>query len=102
MDTVVKLVPSSSHGSFRAAWERQRVAACGLHMSLWIRASLGAAYANGANLRNLVTQMPPRCWQAGEDLGYMWMLADVSALGGDTERGHICGSAWDCVKNLLL
>lgn len=85
----MEIVPSSSHESFRAAWERQRAAACGLHTSLWIRASPGAAYANGANLHNLVTQMPPHCWQAGEDLGYMRMPADVSALGGGTSGA--CG-----------
>lgn len=65
-------------------------------MSLWIRASPGAAYADGANLHNLVTQMPPLCWQTGRDLGYMWMLAAVSALGGGTERRHTRGSRGSC------
>ena len=71
-------------------------------MSLWIRASPGAVYANGANLHNLVTQMPPLCWQTGRDLGYMWMPVDVSALGCGTERRHIWGSWGSCQVGFSL
>lgn len=59
----------------------QPAAACGLQGSLWIRASLGAAYPNGANLRNLIAQMPPSSLLAAcRDLGARWMPADVNAL----------------------
>lgn len=96
IELLLEIVFSSSQRSFGTAQGRQGPVAHGLHISPWIRASPGAACADGANLRNLGTKLPPLCRQPSWDLGYMWLPADVGALGGGTESRHFWGSWGHC------